>query len=369
VRQYGENNGARALLERAELAHRTGLSIDSVDNCVKVLEALELLVVERRRGANGGRFRPSVYSLVEPSPGTPADDNRRPNEHERQGGGSVTATRSLETCNTEPGNSQGRGSNPTRTTLETDKAEARSNQGGLSAFTHPQPPPSNARTRLAAEETIENTFPSPRRDERPADIIGVGRTGGEEEDDDDVRDTPRLCRELVETLAETRGPGPARRYAADPDGWHAAAARILADHPVGKVLEAIAYLPRDQVVGTRVRSMPDLERQIEDLRHRAHAARIAPAGQSPGGLPGGLGWPEAKALLARSIQRHGAGGKSQALAELETRDVLLARFVERVGWGALCQSPFEKHDYAYRTTWDALGVALMPRRLHDRDAP
>jgi hypothetical protein len=168
------------------------------------------------------------------------------------------------------------------------------------------------------------------------------------------REVDLLCHNLIETLSETRGPGPARRYAAEPDAWHAAAGRILADHPLAKVLEAIAYLPRDQIVGTKVRSMPDLERQIEDLRHRAHAARVIPVVQGGSAGPGVPGWPEAKAQLARAIQRHGAGAKQAALAELDARDPQLRRFAERVGWSALCQSPFERQDYVYRTTWDAL---------------
>jgi len=352
VRQYGENNGARALLERAELARRTGLSIDSVDNCVKVLEALELLVVERRRGSNGGRFRPSIYSLIEPGQGALVDHGHRPTAQERQGGGSVTPTRSLEPCNPESENSQGRAPNPARTTTETENAEARSAQGGKSALRNPQPPPSIARARLAAEETIENTQPSPQQDQRPADVMAESQTGGQ--GSDRVYDAAVLCTRLIDTLAESRGPGPARRYDAEPDVWHAAAARILADHPIEKVLEAIAYLPRDQVIGTKVRSMPDLERLIEDLRHRAHAARAVTGGQAGRGASGAPGWPEAKALLMRAIQRHGGGGKAAAFAELEARHSQLRVFAVQVGWGSLCRDSFEKQDYVYRTSWDAL---------------
>ena len=142
---------------------------------------------------------------------------------------------------------------------------------------------------------------------------------------------------------------------ADAAAWHASARRVLADHPVGKVLEAIAYLPFDQIVGTKVRGMPDLERHIEDLRHRAHAARVAASAKpAAAGVGEGLSWPEAKAVLMRAVQRHGAGAKQAALVSLRARDALLARFVEQVGWGALCQSPIDKQDYAYRTSWDDL---------------
>jgi hypothetical protein len=73
--------------------------------------------------------------------------------------------------------------------------------------------------------------------------------------------------------------------------------------------------------------MPDLERQIEDLGHRAHAARIAPGARSAGGAwRVGWGGRRAKALLASAVQRAGAGGgKAQTLAELGVRDPQLRR--------------------------------------------
>jgi hypothetical protein len=161
--------------------------------------------------------------------------------------------------------------------------------------------------------------------------------------------------DLVATLRETRGPAPGRRYDAGPEIWHAAAGRILVDHPVSKVREAIAYLPFDQIVGTKVRSMPDLERHIEDLRHRAHAANAQPQGTRPALVPADApSWPEAKAEVMRAIQRHGAGAKAAALAELDGRHPQLRRFAEKVGWASLCQSPVDRQDYSYRMAWDAL---------------
>ena len=354
VKQFGDNGGASALLERAELARRAGLSIDSVDNCVKILETTGLLIVQRRRGANGGRFRPSVYNVVEPGQAVARDDLIKAEVGNPQGGGSTRSTRSLETRKAELGNQQGGASTRSTRSPGTGKAEAGSTQGVVSVLKPPGPPPSIAQPRLGLElQTIE-TSSSPLAATRAAGSDKPAcdsRGGGEGGDSDEVG----LCVELVRVLAESRGPAPGRRYAAEAGVWHASARRVLADHPVGKVLEAIAYLPFDQVVGTKVRGMPDLERLIEDLRHRAHAARVSAGVKSAAGVGEGLSWPEAKAVLMRAVQRHGAGAKQAALRELGERDRLLARFAEQVGWGALCQSPIDKQDYAYRTSWDDLG--------------
>lgn len=347
VRQYGENNGASALLERAELARRAGLSIDSVDNCVKVLENLGVLSVERRRGSNGGRFRPSIYNVVEPHQVNAEDGIRNAEQENRQGGGSPSSKRRFETGKAEPGNRQGGASVVLPRSLGTDKAEHRPNQGGGSVLPGVRPQPSNASGAMAVEEEVEKA-------ENPLTPFDGGPDWGDGNPEDGVE--ARLCRALVAVLSETRGPTAGRRYSAEAAAWEKAAGRLLADHPLGKLREAIAYLPCDQVVGTKVRSMPDFERHVEDLRHRAHAAKLQQAtARTPGkAMVGGLAWSEAKGLLIRAIGRHGAGAKAVALAELEAVDPLLRRFAEQVGWGALCRSPFEKQDYVYRMSWDVL---------------
>lgn len=344
VRQYGENGGGSALLQRADLARRAGLSIDSVDNCVKVLETLGVLTVERRRGTNGGRFRPSIYSLVEPRQVDAEDQAGRAEPGNWQGGASLEPTPRVETRKVESGNRYGGGSDQPRRSRETRKADDGASQSGVSVLPEHTAQPSIARMGTGLElQPIEDS-----RSPFAATPQEGGRATSEE-------GGAEVCRALVRVLAETRGPGPGRRYDADRQSWHDAARRVLADHPLAKVLEAIAYLPFDQVVGTKVRSMPDLERHIEDLRHRANAARLQPAAGRPNQPGGGmLAWPEAKAMLMRAIQRHGAGAKQAALVELEGRDPQLRRFAEQVGWGALCQSPFEKQDYQYRLSWDEL---------------
>ncbi len=361
--------GLRAETTRADVARRAGCSTDTLDSWVKALEGVALLDVTRRRGPDGGHL-PNLWEITEPSTVSQrgsAGDQSRPTapregdapvamEPARAGAGTALAEdgnyRAGEQDPPGPRNGTalaGIGNHPPRggelptPQTQIDGAENGNCPPGNSASPGADPRPLNAGAGSFVEIRSIEQRPNP---QTPTKIRRVGE-GGE-------RQEVRLCIELVAVLAESRGPAPGRRYAAQADAWHAAAARVLADHPLAKVLEAIAYLPCDQIVGTKVRGMPDLERHIEDLRHRAHAARAAAGARAVPDGPGGLGWPEAKAALMRAVQRHGAGGKQAALVELGERDGLLARFVERVGWGALCQSPIEKQDYAYRTSWDDL---------------
>lgn len=159
-----------------------------------------------------------------------------------------------------------------------------------------------------------------------------------------------MCQALLAVLEETRGPAPRRRYDADTDVWHAAAARILVDHPADKVFDAIAYLESDQIIGTKVRSMPDLERHIEDLRHRAHAARrSAPATAAVAG--GAPTWADAHSQIRLAIRRHGAGGRAAARTELFEQHPAYGRFVDAVGWDALCHASASQADYEWKQAW------------------
>ncbi len=365
--------GLRAETTRTAVAKRVGCSTDTLDAWVKLLEAPGILNVTRRRGADGGHLA-NVWEIIEPDPasGRPSRGHEAGGDRSHGDGNDVASDplaprkeTALAVTRTYP---HGAPELP-EPTAETALAEDQIYPHGETELPRPRtrtsptddgnwPPgdsatpgsdsrPLNALAGSAVEtrNVEEQQMPQPPKSSSP---IAAGGEGGDPEE-------VELCVELVRVLRETRGPAPGRRYEANMRGWHASGRRVLADHPVGKVLEAIRYLPFDQVVGTKVRGMPDLERHIEDLRHRAHAARVA-AGARPGivGVGEGLAWPEAKAVLMRAVQRHGAGAKQVALLELAGRDPLLARFVERVGWGALCQSPIEKQDYAYRTSWDDL---------------
>ena len=367
--------GLRAETTRANVAKRVGCSTDTLDAWVKLLEAAEVLNVTRRRGIDGGHL-PNLWEIIEPDSAI-----RRPGErHEKIGGdesrrNGITGTLDSEAPRKETvlaveRNYPHGGPELPGPKLETALADDGTHPGGATELPGPRIkacpaedgnwPPGKSATpgsesrplNAGAGSSVETQTIEERQNPqtpKPSSRIADGGEGG-------APDEVGLCVELVRVLAGTRGPAPGRRYEADVGVWHASARRVLADHPVGKVLEAIAYLPFDQIVGTKVRGMPDLERHIEDLRHRAHAGRGGAGGRAGVGVGVGeaLAWPEAKAVLMRAVQRHGLGAKQAALAELGERDPLLRRFALQVGWGALCQSPIERQDYAYRTSWDDL---------------
>jgi len=68
--QRAEFGGDRARLVRADLAARAGITVESLDDCNRALEAAGVLIVERGRGANGGRYLPSLYTVLEPGQAT-----------------------------------------------------------------------------------------------------------------------------------------------------------------------------------------------------------------------------------------------------------------------------------------------------------
>lgn len=63
--QRAQHGGLAAEVTRADIAEYTGLAVDRVDDCDRVLERCGLLQIERRRAPNGGRNLPSVYTICE----------------------------------------------------------------------------------------------------------------------------------------------------------------------------------------------------------------------------------------------------------------------------------------------------------------
>ena len=59
------------------LAEQTGLAVDRVDDCNRVLERCGLLEIERHRTANGGRYLPSVYAVREAPNGSDCSSDDR----------------------------------------------------------------------------------------------------------------------------------------------------------------------------------------------------------------------------------------------------------------------------------------------------
>ena len=325
--QRSEHGGQRAEVTRADIGRRVGLSADRVDDRIKALEASGVLRVTRRRVANGPSL-PSLYDVMEPAQSVAVIQGRNSDTPLPQIRSTGAAEATDPSRNTEHAARQN----------EPARAAEATYHGGNSATPGAEAPPFNASAGDAEELHTKKTTLIP-----PIEAVdeGGGKAG--------TISPEALCRELLAVLSETRGPGPARRYGAERDAWHAAAARLLADHEPRKLTEAVHYLIADQIVGTKVRGMPDLETHIEDLRHRAYAAR------QPNTQPALAGeemtWPAARGHIQRAIQRHGAGEKAAAIAELTGTHSLLGAFVEQVGWRALCQTSMEQQDTTYRVSW------------------
>jgi len=65
--QRAQHGGLAAEVMRGDIAARSGLTVDRVDDCNRALEQAGVLEVVRRRAPNGGRHLPSVYTVSEAS--------------------------------------------------------------------------------------------------------------------------------------------------------------------------------------------------------------------------------------------------------------------------------------------------------------
>ncbi len=160
-----------------------------------------------------------------------------------------------------------------------------------------------------------------------------------------------LCQALLAVLEVSRGQGPRRRYDEDHGRWHAAASRLLADHPPDKLLDAIAYLEFDQIVGTKVRGMPHLEKHIEDLRHRSHAHRRQVATTNDTAASQTPTWAHAFGDITATIRRYGAGGSAAARSELAAVHPAYAAFIDSVGWTSLCRDDPQRRQWDWQQAW------------------
>ena len=304
--QRAEHGGLRAETTRAAIAKRAGLSADRLDHCKEILERAGVVTIERRRAGNGGRHLPNTYTLHEaPQSAT-------------QGG--------------EPGLP---GPRP-----GTARAADQESQGGNAATLGPGLPPSNARTReRAVEKAVETPPPQLAHDETPG--------GG--------ADDPRveLCEALLSAWAPALGESPRRGYAADRERWLAAAGELLERHPRERLAHALGYMLGDEILGSRALTLPGFAKVADQLLARHHA-------RSRRGLPpasvraAGMGWPAARELLERAVQRHGRDDRAGALAELATHSELFAVFVERVRWSVLCEQSMRYCESRYAQLWNEL---------------
>ena len=341
--QRAQHGGLAAEVMRGDIADRSGLGVDRVDDCNRVLENCGLLQIERRRASNGGRYLPSVY-MVREAP-----------DAAEQGGETVPPTRRNGTVKAADGYRQGGVVVPASPQNGTGEAADRYWDSGETATPSTIPPPSNTRGGKDVEDTpLENTLWSStsRTPEK-----GGERTSPEE----------RLCEALLAAWAPALGDSPRSGYDGDRARWLAAAAGLLQRHSAERLVGALAYMVTDEILGSQALSMTGFARVADQLIARAYARqqRIGARVRSEGAATGRVGWGEAKHALERAIQRHGREGRAAALQELAIQDPLLVQFVQRVRWTVLCEEPLRYAERRYAEVWVELcQQADQPREEH-----
>ena len=201
-------------------------------------------------------------------------------------------------------------------------------------------PPSIARTRERPVEKDVETLPL---------LSAEEETAGEGSESADLE----LCEALISAWKPALGETPRRCFLADRERWIATAGELLERHPRERLQRALDYMLVDEIVGSRAITLPDFAKLVDQLLAREHA-RSNRAGSRPPAASGGMGWPAARELLERSVQRHGRDDRAGALAELTSRSELFAVFVERVRWSTLCEQPMRYSDGHYAQLWNEL---------------
>ena len=163
-----------------------------------------------------------------------------------------------------------------------------------------------------------------------------------------------LCEALLSAWAPALGESPRRGYVADRERWLAAAGELLERHPRARLAHALNYMLGDEILGSRALTLPGFAKVADQLLARHHA-RSRRGGPAPAQVrAAGIGWPAARELLERAVQRHGRDDRAGALAELATRDQRLVAFVERVRWSVLCEQSMRYSESRYAQLWNEL---------------
>jgi len=336
--QREQHGGLRAEVMRGDIADRTGLTVDRVDDCNRVLEHAGVLEITRRRAANGGRNLASLYKIIEAA------------AYESQGGVSEPAARRNSTGRAEDGYLQGGMSVPAPQRNGTGRAEDRYRQDGVSATDGTAPPRSSTRVEGVSETAIEKQPPlltSPDSGQS-GEITGAGGRGGSQSAEQ------QLCEALVAAWEPALGDIPRGSFAEDRTRWLKAAEGLLQRHPRPRLDQALAYMVGDEILGSEALTMPGFAKVADKLIARAHARRMRLAARgapSVAGMEGGMGWQDARSKLEQAIKRHGRDGRTAALSELASASPLLPRFVERVRWTELCEQPMRYVERQYADVW------------------
>ncbi len=154
VAQRNHLDGLRTEVSRNEIANQAGITVDRVDQCVRLLQAAGLLRITRRRPANGGRNLPNLY-IIQEAPLTPD-----------KGGETELAGPQTGTGRAANRNWQGRRPELAGRQTGTGRATKRNWEGGISAIPPPETRPSYARVGWAVQEKAIEHTPTPSLDER-----------------------------------------------------------------------------------------------------------------------------------------------------------------------------------------------------------
>jgi hypothetical protein len=336
--QRKQLGGLRAEVTRSDIAARSGLTVDRVDDCNHLLEQAGVLEIHRRRAANGGRHLASLYTIIEASDA-------------HQGGGPKPAGRQNGTRSPEDGYRQGGAAVLPAPPNGTGRAEDRNPQGGDSATAGTRTPVSYTGARHDVENVpVENSLtPSPHNAHGATGanraVGGRGALAAEQE----------LCEALLAAWEPALGDSPRQSFDAHRRRWLETAGALLERHPRERLGHALAYMVTDEILGSEALTMPGFAKVADKLIARAHARRLRLSGRT-GADPGrhGLGWQDAKLALERAVQRHGRDGRTAALAELAAANPALAEFVERVRWSVLCEQPLRYAERRYAEIWAEL---------------
>jgi hypothetical protein len=336
VRQGPEGTWTQAQVTRAQIAEHSGLHVDRVDDCHRILESAGLLTIERRRASNGGRNLPSIYTVHE----APLS----------QGGETELAAWGNETGRAADRNGQGGETELAGRQNETGRAAEQNWQGGNAATRIPDSPPSSTRAADADPEEQRENFQGGQPE--PIDAGGTAAYGTSD----------WVIEAFIDAWKPALGSSPAIRYGRDKRRWHEAADRLLERLEPERIAAGFAQMVADPYIGAKATTLPDFDRIAEELIAKRfatadpdrHGTAFSTTGDPRSRDESALSWPAAKDHLARAIQRHGRDQRAAALAELGAIHPTLARFVLTARWTALCEHPLHYSERQYRDLWSEL---------------
>ena len=334
--QREQHGGLTAEVMRSDVATRSGLTIDRVDDCNRALEQAGLLEIARRRASNGGRHLPSVYTIREAP--TPAI----------QGGAVELTTRRNGTSRAAHGYPQGGTRVPAAPQNGTRRAEDEYRAGGESASPSTVSPPSSTHAGSDVEQEDIET---------PLARLTTGCNGNANGGGESFEPREELCNALIEAWQPALGDSPHREYTTHRTRWLDAAGLLLERHPRPRLDAALAYMVTDEILGSQALTMSGFAKVADQLIARAYARQQRNKSiwlTKHSGATSAATWQEAKQALQRAIQRHGREDRGAALQELAEQNELLVRFVERVKWSSLCEQPFQYVERRYAELWAEL---------------